>query len=148
MRGLPRYVSMGELWSPTDMQMDRERDDDRRRFRDDRPPPPGRDQRGSLPPRPPMSPPRRRQSPSYDGGRGGPPRSPPPPPPPKDPVVQLLEEVDREQRSVFVSQISSRLTSQDLGDFFVDMLGPKSVRDARVVMDKGRRSKGYVCRAG
>jgi hypothetical protein len=34
--------------------------------------------------------------------------------------------------------------SQDLGDFFVDMLGPNSVRDARVVMDKGRRSKGYV----
>jgi len=26
------------------------------------------------------------------------------------------------------------------------MLGPKSVRDARVVMDKGRRSKGYVAR--
>lgn len=46
---------------------------------------------------------------------------------------------------MFVSQIASRLTSQDLGDFFVDMLGPKSVRDARVVTDKiNRRSKGYV----
>lgn len=125
--------------------MDREREGDRRRHRDDRPPPPpsaGDDRRGSLPPRPPMSPPpRRRPSPAYEGGRG----SPPPPPPPKDPVVQLLEEVDREQRSVFVSQIASRLTSQDLGDFFVDMLGPKSVRDARVVTDKvNRRSKGYV----
>jgi RNA-binding protein 39 len=128
--------------------MDRERDGDRRRFRDDRPPPPGRDNRGSLPPRPPMSPPRHRASPSYDGPRGGPRGGspPPPPPPPKDPVQQLLDEIDRENRAVFVSQISSRLTSQDLGDFFVDMLGPKSVRDARVVMDKGRRSKGYVAR--
>jgi RNA-binding protein 39 len=44
---------------------------------------------------------------------------------------------------VFVSQIASRLTSQDLGDFFVEMLGPKAVRDARVVTDKvSRRSKG------
>jgi RNA-binding protein 39 len=58
-------------------------------------------------------------------------------------VVQLLEEVDKEQRSVFVSQIASRLTSQDLGDFFAEMLGPGAVRDARVVSDKvSRRSKG------
>lgn len=103
-----------------------------------------------------MSPPpprRRRDSPSYDAGPGSGPRGPGGPgqdrgsrhndAAPKDPVVQLLEEVDREQRSVFVSQIASRLTSQDLGDFFIDMLGAGSVRDARVVTDKvSRRSKG------
>lgn len=48
---------------------------------------------------------------------------------------------------MFVSQIASRLTSQDLGDFFVEMLGAGSVRDARVVTDKvSRRSKGWVLR--
>lgn len=55
---------------------------------------------------------------------------------------QLLDEVDAEARSVFVSQIAARLTSQDLGLFFDDMLGRGSVRDARIIMDKGRRSKG------
>ncbi|TXT05816.1 uncharacterized protein COLE_07136 [Cutaneotrichosporon oleaginosum] len=55
---------------------------------------------------------------------------------------QLLEEVDAEARSVFVSQIAARLTSQDLGHFFEDMLGRGSVRDARIITDKGRRSKG------
>lgn len=55
---------------------------------------------------------------------------------------QLLDEVDAEARSVFVSQIAARLTSQDLGHFFEDMLGRGSVRDARIITDKGRRSKG------
>lgn len=55
---------------------------------------------------------------------------------------QLLDEVDAEARSVFVSQIAARLTNSDLGAFFEDMLGPRSVRDARIITDKGRRSKG------
>ena len=60
-------------------------------------------------------------------------------------MTELLEEVDSESRSVFISQISSRLTSQDLGMFFEDMLGKGAVRDARVVTDRGSgRSKGYA----
>jgi RNA-binding protein 39 len=105
--------------------MDRQRERDRR-MRD----------------RPPYSPPRRRASPSYDL----PPPPPPPPrepPPPKDPVTQLLDEVDSESRSIFVSQLAARLTSSDLGLFFEDKLGRGSVRDARVVTDRvSRRSKG------
>jgi RNA-binding protein 39 len=88
--------------------------------------------------RPPYSPPRRRPSPTYE--------APPPPrepPPPKDPVSQLLDEVDSESRSVFVAQLAARLTSSDLGLFFEDKLGRGSVRDARVVTDRvSRRSKG------
>ncbi|KAK4683787.1 RNA-binding protein 23/39, partial [Tremellales sp. Uapishka_1] len=83
-----------------------------------------------------QSPPRRRRgSPMYDTR--------PPPPPPKDPATALLDEVDSESRSVFVSQLASRLTSSDLGLFFEDKLGRGAVRDARVVLDKvSRRSKG------
>ena len=89
----------------------------------------------------PHSPPRRmRNSPDYE--------VPPPPrepPPPKDPVNQLLDEVDSESRSIFVSQLAARMTSSDLGMFFEDKLGRGAVRDARVVTDRGsRRSKGYV----
>ncbi len=88
--------------------------------------------------RPPRSPPRRRASPTYD--------APPPPrepPPPRDPVNQLLDEVDSESRSIFVSQLAARLTSSDLGLFFEDKLGRGAVRDARVVTDRvSRRSKG------
>ncbi len=87
----------------------------------------------------PFSPPaRRRASPTYD--------APPPPrepPPPRDPVNQLLDEVDSESRSIFVSQLAARLTSSDLGLFFEDKLGRGAVRDARVVTDRvSRRSKG------
>ena len=106
--------------------MDRERARDRRRYDS----------------RPPFSPPlrRRRESPIYDEPPPGPP---PPPPPPKDPATVLVESLDSENRSVFVSQLSARLTSSDLGLFFEDKLGRGSVRDARVVMDRGsRRSKG------
>jgi RNA-binding protein 39 len=109
--------------------MDRERGMDQRRYD-----------------RPPYSPPRRhRGSPSYDL----PPGPPPPPPPPKDPATAIIEELDSENRSVFVSQIAARMTSNDLGLFFEDKLGRGSVRDARVVMDRGsRRSKGCVRRFG
>ncbi|GFZ49434.1 hypothetical protein JCM24511_07554 [Saitozyma sp. JCM 24511] len=92
--------------------------------------------------REPYSPRRRRDSPSYDTQPGGP-RQPPPPPPPKDPAQALIEEVDSENRSVFVSQIAARMTSQDLGMFFEDKLGRGAVRDARIVTDRvSRRSKG------
>ncbi|RXK40201.1 hypothetical protein M231_02475 [Tremella mesenterica] len=103
-------------------QMDRERERERRtRERD-------------------FSPRRRRPSPSYEIPR---PRDSPPPTKEKDPVSELLEEVDSEARSVFVSQISSRMTSSDLGLFFEDKLGRGAVRDARVVTDRGsKRSKG------
>ena len=88
--------------------------------------------------RPPSPPPRRRASPTYE--------APPPPrepPPPRDPVNQLLDEVDSESRSIFVSQLAARLTSSDLGLFFEDKLGRGAVRDARVVTDRvSRRSKG------
>ena len=89
----------------------------------------------------------RRPSPTYEYLPARP-RSPPPPrpekePTPEDPVEQLMNEVDAESRSVFVSQIASRMTSQDLGMFIEDRLGRGSVRDARVIMDKGaKRSKG------
>ncbi|KAL0249815.1 hypothetical protein I308_103117 [Cryptococcus tetragattii IND107] len=84
---------------------------------------------------------RRRLSPEYGGSRGPPPRR--PPPPPRDPATALIEEVDSQARSIFVSQLSARMTSQVLGLFFEDKLGRGAVRDARVVTDKvARRSKG------
>lgn len=55
----------------------------------------------------------------------------------------FLEEVDSEARSVFVSQLAAKLTSRDLGLFFEDKLGDRTVRDAKVVVDRiSRRSKG------
>ncbi len=84
-------------------------------------------------------PPRRRRSPIYDQ----PPRREREPSPKKDEAEALLDSVDSETRSVFVSQLAAALTSRDLGMFFEDKLGPGSVRDARVVTDRGtRRSKG------
>ncbi|OCF76109.1 RNA-binding protein 39 [Kwoniella mangroviensis CBS 8886] len=103
-------------------EMDRERELERRRLRDE--------ERGLSRDR---SPPRRRRgSPSYSS-----------PAPPRDPATALLDEVERENRSIFISQLSARLTSHDLGMFFEDKLGRGAVRDARVVTDKvTRRSKG------
>ncbi|OXB36692.1 hypothetical protein LQV05_005323 [Cryptococcus neoformans] len=119
---------------PRDMAEER-RENDRRRemhFADLE-----RDGRMRSPP-----PRRRRLSPEYGGPRGPPPRR-PPPPPPRDPATALIEEVDSEARSIFVSQLSARMTSQVLGLFFEDKLGRGAVRDARVVTDKvARRSKG------
>ncbi|WVR07450.1 hypothetical protein IAU60_004491 [Kwoniella sp. DSM 27419] len=105
-------------------EMDRERERERRMR--------SRGSRDYSPPR------RRRESPMYD--------APPPPPPPRDrdPATALLDEVDSENRSIFVSQLSAKLTSQDLGMFFEDKLGRGAVRDARVVTDKVSRSIGYV----
>nr|XP_031860029.1 uncharacterized protein CI109_004637 [Kwoniella shandongensis]KAA5527101.1 hypothetical protein CI109_004637 [Kwoniella shandongensis] len=81
--------------------------------------------------RDPSPPRRRRPSPNYEGG------------PARDPATALLDEVDSESRSVFVSQLSAKMTSRDLGLFFEDKLGRGAVRDARVVTDKvSRRSKG------
>lgn len=113
------------------------------------------------------SPPRRRRdSPMYDSPRRQ--RSSPPPPPPprshreqssaaeaapdraegtpkRDEADALLESVDSEARSVFVSQLAAALTSRDLGMFFEDKLGKGSVRDARVVTDRvTKRSKGIA----
>lgn len=111
------------------------------------------------------SPPRRRRdSPMYDSPRRQ--RSSPPPPPPrsqreqspvadgvpdaaapekKDEAEALLDSVDSEARSVFVSQLAAALTSRDLGMFFEDKLGKGSVRDARVVTDRvTKRSKGIA----
>ncbi|WVW85709.1 hypothetical protein I302_107747 [Kwoniella bestiolae CBS 10118] len=103
-------------------EMDRERELERRRLRDE--------ERGLSRDR---SPPRRRRgSPSYSS-----------PAPPRDPATALLDEVERENRSIFISQLSARLTSHDLGMFFEDKLGRGAVRDARIVTDKvTRRSKG------
>lgn len=53
---------------------------------------------------------------------------------------QLTEE-DREMRSVFVSQLSARVTDRELGIFFEH--GAGKVRDARVIVDRiSKRSKG------
>ena len=72
-----------------------------------------------------------------------PPPEPSEPPPAEDPAAKLIHEVDSEARSVFVSQLAARLTSNDLGLFFEDKLGRGAVRDCRVVMDRvSRRSKG------
>lgn len=121
--------------------MDRERERDRRMFNR----PPRRDRSPVDAPRPP-----RRSSPVYhndpppprdnNNGQPPPPRG---PPPPVDPATQVWQTIDSENRSIFVSQIAARMTSSDLGLFFEDMLGPKSVKDARVVTDRGsQRSKG------
>lgn len=93
------------------------------------------------------SPPRRRRgSPEYSPQSGmRPMRSPSPPPPRRDEADALLDSVDSETRSVFVSQLAAALTSRDLGMFFEDKLGRGSVRDARVVTDRvTRRSKGIA----
>lgn len=65
------------------------------------------------------------------------------PPPKKDEAEALLQDVDSETRSIFVSQLAAALTSRDVGMFFEEKLGKGSVRDARVVTDRiTRRSKG------
>lgn len=119
--------------------MDRDRERERRMYA-------RREERGG-----PYSPPRpRRSSPSYDNAP--PPRDSRPresrersPPPSDNPADQVFRTIERETRSIFVSQIAARITSADLGLFFEDKLGPESVRDARIVTDRlSRRSKGYV----
>lgn len=114
--------------------MDRERERERRMYTRNE------ERGGAYPPRP------RRASPSYDNAP--PPRREhrePSPPVDEDPASQIFRTIDRESRSVFVSQIAARITSADLGLFFEDKLGPESVRDARIVTDRlSRRSKGYV----
>lgn len=63
--------------------------------------------------------------------------------PRRDEAEALLNDVDSEARSIFVSQLAAALTSRDVGMFFEDKLGKGSVRDARVVTDRiTRRSKG------
>lgn len=63
--------------------------------------------------------------------------------PDRDPVNQLLNDVDSEARSIFVSQLAASLNSSDLGLFFEDKLGRGAVRYARILSDKSsRRSKG------
>lgn len=97
------------------------------------PPPPGRygprDPYGyySGPPRrhtrSPSPPPRRRRGESRAKS-------------PEDPA-------DYENRSIFCSQLAARLTQRDLGEFFEDKLGERTVEDVRIVMDKiTGRSKG------
>ncbi|GAA6015726.1 hypothetical protein JCM10207_008776 [Rhodosporidiobolus poonsookiae] len=77
---------------------------------------------------------RRRRSPSYDEYARGPPRR------MRSPSPQLSEE-QREMRSIFVSQLASRVTDRELGIFFENYAG--KVRDARVIVDRiTRRSKG------
>lgn len=50
---------------------------------------------------------------------------------------------DYEERSVFCSQLSSRLGQRDLGEFFEDHLGEGAVQDVRIVTDRvTHRSKG------
>ncbi|KAG6336663.1 hypothetical protein ID866_2410 [Astraeus odoratus] len=78
------------------------------------------------------SPPRqvRRPSPTYEA-------------PVEDYNPDEPKEDDSEARSVFVSQLAARLTARDLGYFFEDKLGDKTVVDARIVTDRiSRRSKG------
>jgi RNA-binding protein 39 len=58
-------------------------------------------------------------------------RSPPP-----------AQDGNEDKRSVFVAQLAASLSAQDLGLFFEDKLGRGTVRDARLVYDKSRRSKG------
>ncbi|ODO06636.1 hypothetical protein I350_03994 [Cryptococcus amylolentus CBS 6273] len=87
----------------------------------------GFEERGIRPMRSPL--PMRRRTPDYDQ----PPRRRGPPP----------QDVDPKGRTVFVSQLSAKMTSRILGMFFEDKLGPRSVREARVVTDRGgRRSRG------
>ncbi|KAK4705360.1 RNA-binding protein 23/39, partial [Phenoliferia sp. Uapishka_3] len=97
--------------------------------------------RDSVADPPPLRRPRHRGSPSYDpygrdGDRGdrGPPRR------ERSPSPQLSEE-QREMRSVFVSQLSARVTDRELSIFFDQQAG--KVREARVIVDRiSRRSKG------
>ncbi|WVQ74830.1 hypothetical protein IAR50_004437 [Cryptococcus sp. DSM 104548] len=119
------YKSHRDDRPPVDDVRDRRGYDDRREYgRRDY----GRreyEERGVRPMRSPM----RRRSPDYDQ----PPRRRGPPP----------QEVDPKGRTVFVSQLSAKMTSRILGMFFEDKLGPRSVREARVVTDRGgRRSRG------
>ncbi|KAH8100679.1 hypothetical protein BXZ70DRAFT_1008166 [Cristinia sonorae] len=77
-----------------------------------------------------ITPPVNRPSPSYDA-------------PPDDPFNEEPRDDDSEARSVFVSQLAARLTARDLGYFFEEKLGEKSVMDSRIVTDRiSRRSKG------
>jgi RNA-binding protein 23/39 len=65
--------------------------------------------------------------------------------PPDDYNPEEPKDDDSEARSVFVSQLAARMTARDLGYFFEDKLGDKTVMDARIVTDRlSRRSKGYV----
>ncbi|KAJ9128283.1 hypothetical protein QFC24_000576 [Naganishia onofrii] len=65
--------------------------------------------------------------------------------PKRDEAEALLQDVDSETRSIFVSQLAAALTSKDVGMFFEEKLGKGSVRDARVVTDRiTRRSKGVA----
>ncbi|TIC35135.1 splicing factor, CC1-like protein [Wallemia mellicola] len=62
---------------------------------------------------------------------------------PEIPIEDNVDSLESEQRSVFVSQLSTRTNSSDLRRFFQDRLGERSIVDARIVMDKNsRRSKG------
>ncbi|KAM0750764.1 splicing factor, CC1-like protein [Meredithblackwellia eburnea MCA 4105] len=82
-------------------------------------------------PRPP------RRSPSYDHYDR---RRASPPPRRRSESPQLSEE-QREMRSIFVSQLSARVTDRELGIFFDSQAG--RVREARVIVDRiSRRSKG------
>ncbi|TIA88671.1 hypothetical protein E3P99_02469 [Wallemia hederae] len=64
-------------------------------------------------------------------------------PPPDIPIEENVDSLESEQRSVFVNQLSTRTTSNDLRRFFQDKLGSRAIVDARVVSDKNsRRSKG------
>jgi RNA-binding protein 39 len=63
--------------------------------------------------------------------------------PKRDEAEALLNDVDSETRSIFVSQLAAALTSRDVGMFFQEKLGKGSVRDVRLVTDRiTRRSKG------
>ncbi|WWC90784.1 uncharacterized protein L201_005721 [Kwoniella dendrophila CBS 6074] len=105
-------------------EIDREREMERRRLRDEE-----RGGGGGGDRSPALR--RRRGSPSYDSPRV------------RDQATALLDEVERENRSIFISQLSAKMTSHDLGMFFEDKLGRGAVRDARIVTDKvTRRSKG------
>lgn len=55
--------------------------------------------------------------------------------------ARRLTEEEHEMRSVFVSQLSARVTDRELGTFFEKNAG--RVRDAKVITDRiSRRSKG------
>ena len=54
-----------------------------------------------------------------------------------------MSEEDHEMRSVFVSQLSARVTDRELTQFMEVHAG--KVRDAKVITDRiSRRSKGFV----
>jgi RNA recognition motif. (a.k.a. RRM, RBD, or RNP domain) len=60
---------------------------------------------------------------------------------PRDPSPEVTEE-ERDQRTVFVQQLASRLRTKELIQFF-EKCGP--VREAQIVKDRiTGRSKGYV----